>query len=281
MASIAYITDYKLLEYHRLNQSKEMNFWRLNPNMNFSNFKKGDLLFFLSKDKNSKRRNEKGIMGYGRCKSFSSASVNTMWKNYGAKNGYTSLKNFREAILKVTKDNKLPSKIGSIYLEDLVFFGTPIYLSDCGKEISKSVESYTYLDEENEIVTINVLESAKEVLDLWTRVDDDVSFIEKEEIRCVLYNVHKKISFKYPSRLSNKTMQEFLKTNSDYEYIQDSKVAAYKIEEDNLYIVLAPLHMKDDMMAKRILLGQETLYKKMIEEIYPYNLNIIFKVIEK
>ena len=87
MSAIAYITDSKLLEMHRLNQNKEMNFWRLNTTYKFTNFNCGDLLFFLSKDKEHMRHKEKGIVGYGRCVAFNSCSINTMWKRYGQLNG--------------------------------------------------------------------------------------------------------------------------------------------------------------------------------------------------
>ena len=70
MAAIAYITDSKMLEYHRLNASMTMNFWRLSPLLSFTDFKKGDLLFFLSKDKNHMRHKEKGIVGYGSVDSY-------------------------------------------------------------------------------------------------------------------------------------------------------------------------------------------------------------------
>ena len=51
MASIAYITDAKLLDNHRLNQNRTMNFWRISTNTNFSKFGIGGLVFFLSKNK--------------------------------------------------------------------------------------------------------------------------------------------------------------------------------------------------------------------------------------
>ena len=66
MSAIAYITDSKMLELHRLNNHKTMNFWRLSKNINFSDFSTGDLVFFLSKDKEHRNKSEKGIVGFGR-----------------------------------------------------------------------------------------------------------------------------------------------------------------------------------------------------------------------
>ena len=63
MGAIAYITDSKLLELHRLNAHRTMNFWRLSAKTGFTDFQKGDLVFFLSKDKAHMRKKEKGIVG--------------------------------------------------------------------------------------------------------------------------------------------------------------------------------------------------------------------------
>ena len=114
MTAIAYITDTKMLENHRILRNNTMNFWRLSTNINFSDFKIGDLVFFLSKDKIHRRHGEKGIIGFGRLKELRVYSPNTMWKKYGKNNGYINKKEFEAAIRKVSKDNKLPSKISSM-----------------------------------------------------------------------------------------------------------------------------------------------------------------------
>ena len=46
MGSIAYVTDEKMLAYHRLCRNQSILFWRLS-NKKFTDFHKGDLLFFL------------------------------------------------------------------------------------------------------------------------------------------------------------------------------------------------------------------------------------------
>ena len=164
MAAIAYITDSKMLDHHRLNADTTMNFWRLSPTLSFSNFKVGDLIFFLSKDKIHMRDGEKGIVGYGRVESLIVNSVNTMWNKFEQENGYNTCDEFKEAILKVSKDHKLPSKISSFYLKDVVFFQAPAYLSEFGMLISNNVESYVYINPEE--IVIKLLEYAKDNVDL-------------------------------------------------------------------------------------------------------------------
>ncbi len=48
MGSIAYITDKNMMEYHRLHGNSVINFWK--PSIkSITDFKKGDMLFFLTK----------------------------------------------------------------------------------------------------------------------------------------------------------------------------------------------------------------------------------------
>ena len=61
MSSIAYVADEKMIEYHRLFGSRNINFWRLSSQKRFKDFKKGDLLFFYTRSEHSKK---KGFVGY-------------------------------------------------------------------------------------------------------------------------------------------------------------------------------------------------------------------------
>lgn len=48
MSSIAYTTDQEMIEYHRLCGNRDVNFWRLSARAGFTDFKRGDLLFFYA-----------------------------------------------------------------------------------------------------------------------------------------------------------------------------------------------------------------------------------------
>ena len=188
MAAIAYITDSKMLELHRLNRHKTINFWRISTNTNFSDFMEGDLVFFLSKDKEHRQGNEKGIVGFGRLAHFTSGSIKTMWDRYGVNNGYRTLEEFKEAILRVSKDKRLPKKISGFYLENVTFF-QPVYLSECGMQISDRVESYVYLKDED--VVVKLLTLAKDAGDIWS--SDNLKAIRAEELLYALFRTHRKI----------------------------------------------------------------------------------------
>lgn len=59
MGSIAYITDKNMMEYHRLHGNSVINFWK--PSIkSITDFKKGDMLFFLTKGTERGKKKRKG-----------------------------------------------------------------------------------------------------------------------------------------------------------------------------------------------------------------------------
>ena len=278
MSSIAYITDSTMLENHRLLENKTMNFWRLSTKINFSDFRVGDLVFFLSKDKVHRRKGEKGIVGFGRLKELRIYSPGTMWRKYGKDNGFNTRKEFEDALIKISKDNQLPTKISSMYLEDIVFFQTPTYLSEYGMKISKQVESYVYIDDLK--VAFNILEYAKKAYDTWTSEEDITTKLDEAQIRLALFNVqHQLPAFKISENTKkaiHRKMKNYIKEHPDYEFISDNMLTIFNINENHLTIVLD----KEKEMDDRMLIGQAYLYRYYLLEAYPYDLDIIFKEID-
>ena len=261
MSSIAYVTDSKMLEMHRLNAHKTMNFWRLSNKINFSDFKKGDLVFFLSKDKKHLLKKEKGIVGYGRLKDIHLSSIKSMWNKYKEENGFNTYDEFIEALTKLSKNNKLPDKISSFYLENVNFFQAPIYLSECGMKISNNVESYIYLKADD--VTLKILEYAKASPDLWS--NSDISNIEEDELRFKLAIAHKNIGdYKLNEKLSkrtNRVLKKYIKDN-DYEFVPGSNQELFRIIGNKLEILL----YNDKEVEKRLLIGQAILYMHYLND---------------
>lgn len=271
MSSIAYITDSKMLEMHRLNGNKTMNFWRLSKKINFSDFKEGDLVFFLSKDKAHQRKKEKGIVGYGRVKEIHLSSIKSMWKKYNSLNGFNTYEEFYEALLKINKNKKLPDKISSFYLENVSFFQGPIYLSECDMHISNNVESYIYLKPDD--VPIKILEYAKDSLDLWANLEDNTSSIENDIKRLKISRAYKNIGeYKLSDKLNRRAYRELrkFKKDNDYEFIADSKQEMYQINDKDIEILL----YNDKEVDKRLLIGQTQLYLNQLKDE-----NIVFKLL--
>ena len=174
MASIAYVTDRKMIEYHRLNGNTSINFWRPTIKRKISDFEPGDFLFFLSKGTEKGRGKEKGIVGYGKFQKAQTLSFNQMWKIYETKNGYSSKEELAEAIVKITKDKMIPKSFSCLYLENVVYFQFPIYLSEFEMTISNKIESYIYIDKNDPSITNQILGKAAEFgVDLWSATLSD------------------------------------------------------------------------------------------------------------
>lgn len=168
MASIAYITDKQMIEFHRLNGNSTINFWRPSSGKRFTHFHSGDFLFFLAKG-TEKRSGEKGLIGYGRYVKSEQHSFKQMWALYGPLNGYPDESSFKEAILKASKTKEIKGRYGCLQLTDTVFFQAPVYLSEFGLRISKTIESYIYLDKEDPNITTKILMKASEIgIDAWS-----------------------------------------------------------------------------------------------------------------
>lgn len=169
MASIAYVTDNTMVEFHRLNGNRNINFWKPSNLKKFSEFRQGDYLFFLAKGSEKGKKREKGIVGYGRFEKAHTMKFQTMWNKYETLNGYPTKESLEEAICKLMKDKCLPDMISCLELSGVTFFQYPIYLSELGIEISNRIESYIYLDKEGNIISNKILEKADSFgVDLWS-----------------------------------------------------------------------------------------------------------------
>ena len=120
MSSIAYVTDRKMIDYHRLCGNTTMNFWRLSAGKEFTDFHRGDLLFFYTRM--SGRTREKGFVGYAHFESAHPLSLRQMWKRYGTLNGYYTQYELAEAIRRASKNDEIPEKMNTLFLKDVVFF---------------------------------------------------------------------------------------------------------------------------------------------------------------
>lgn len=164
-----------MLDYHRLNGSHSMVFWRISTKK-FSSFQPGDLLFFLAKGEEDRRKKEKGIVGYGCFTGEKIMNIDSLWKKYEKQTGYVSREELESAILKTIKKDKIPEKISCLLLNNVVFFQGPLYLSELGINLPGNLESFTYLDSHEGHVTLELLQKAKEIgIDYWTAaVSDEV-----------------------------------------------------------------------------------------------------------
>ena len=275
MSAIAYITDSKLLELHRLNAHETMNFWRISTRTSFSDFGKGDLVFFLSKDKEHMKKKEKGIVGFGKLENIYVYAPKTMWKKFSKQNGYNSYDEFREAIERVSKDHTLPKKISSFYLKNVVFFQAPIYLSELGMSVSSKIESFVYIKPEESV--IDLLEYGKNAIDIWSSGEHANERVDDEQLEYALKLAQKDIGdYRLPEsklRAANRVMKKLQEKNPSSSFIGRSKLDLCLVNNRDILIVL----YNDKNLDYRLPVGQAELYKKHIRKHYPNSFKIYFK----
>ncbi len=256
MSSIAYVTDNKIIEFHRLNGNNSINFWRCS-NQKFSDFKVGDLLFFLTKER--AKQKEKAVVGYGRCKDISKLGIKQTWDKYKQLNGFNTLKEFK-AYLKKNIEEKV-HYLSCIYLEDVVFFQNEIYLSDFNFYIDSQLAGYTYLDK-NEDITSKILE--KGIVDLWSVATGltDESVIENSRVVHELNTIIDKIGSLKLNKISNRFVKSLYDDLSKDKRLREDSFEYYRFENDTLIITLPYVYNNKNRLEKlKELLGHISLIK--------------------
>lgn len=265
MANIAYITDEKMLMFHRLNNHKKINFWRVSTK-SFGNLGQGELVFFISKAKKDRHLSEKGILGFGCVKKFYCTDIKNMWKKFKELNGASSYEGFLE-LYNHYQNKKENIKLSSLFLERVTFFQNAIFLSDLGFKVSRHLESFVYLSDE---MSVKLLSEAKKIgLDFWT--NDENYVLDEEELKIFLLAAYRNTNpLKYSlndNRSILKAIKKFEKENEGYYYFDKEKNSLYKIVNNEITLVFCAQHKK----YYNELAGKIFLMRAFIDENYLYN----------
>lgn len=284
MGSIAYVADEEMIEYHRLCGNREINFWRLSNQKNFTNFHVGDLLFFYTKVAFS---NKKAFAGYAHFNSSRRMSIAEMWKRYNTSNGYDSIDKLTEAIQKASRDKPLPKKMDCLYLKEVVFFNEPVFPEEVGIDISSKLESYCYIDKNDPEVTIRILRKAEEHgIDLWSSAysKETEEIFKHDEIRQGLCGISKMLGktewTESERKRAIKLMSTFVKKNS-FEYIIGSQTDVFTNQDGHIIIALPFVFLSRNRSERKVsLAGRMALYKYYIKkECIPVK-SCIFQVVQ-
>ncbi|MEG0289885.1 MAG: hypothetical protein RR524_01710 [Erysipelotrichaceae bacterium] len=279
MASIAYVTDQNMIEFHRLNGNKNMNFWRPSASKKMVDFKAGDFLFFLAKGTQRGRRKEKGIIGYGKFVKSNLLSFNQTWKRYETLNGYPSKECLFEAIVKVTKDKQMPKQLSCLELEDIVFFQAPIYLSELGMKISNNIESYIYLDKEDMLITNKILAKAQIIgVDAWTQMFEEKKDkpFNNDALWSAISNISEKINYSiysvYESKRINRYANGLIKQCEEAAFLPNNK-SDFLQWENQKAIVWIPciVNFSDYKIKLQYLIGHYMSYKAYISQLQDFD----------
>ena len=269
MSSIAYVADENMLEYHRLCRNRTILFWRLSNKRKFTDFKKGDLLFFYSRPAYGRK---KGLVGYAHYDSMKRLSLTQMWNRFGEATGYSDQKRLSDAIMKASK-GEIPKQMSCLYLTDVVFFLTPVYAEEAGIDLPVNLESYTYLDKDDPTITVRILECAAEHgIDLWSadpeRKPDEIFY--DDVLRHKLALIYRKIGVQAGSEREKTDLHKItakLLLEENTERIRGSVTDCISIEK-NRVVVYVPFtyRLSDRDERVRELYGRLIMYKCLAEE---------------
>ncbi len=267
MASIAYVSDNKMIEYHRLHGHRKIAFWRFS-NKKFSEFSHEDFLFFLCKTK----RKERGIVGYGRLSEVNNLSVKSLWKKYETLTGYQSLETLEYSISKLNKSSVFPGKLNALILEEVTYFKSPIYLSEFGFQLNKQVESYIYIDQ-IENITSQILNKASSIgLDLWSEIQEKRLSYGSLKLNSTLYTIALSIksSKLYGSSRHKRITTEFNKGKRLQTLVMNENIS-YELKENQVHLYIPMINQNEKELFAT--LGLLSLIKK------DDSINIIYHLI--
>ncbi|MBR5678891.1 MAG: HNH endonuclease [Paludibacteraceae bacterium] len=140
MSFIIAPTDLEWFDFQRQNNFNEnINFWTP-TDWHFKSIRLGDRVAFKMKGAGAAR-----IGGYGTFLEYKFQSVDDAWREFGRRNGF----NDKDALIRgVGLHNTFSpdSGIGCLVLGDVVFFDTPVLLSDYGFDFSTNIVKYKKYD---------------------------------------------------------------------------------------------------------------------------------------
>lgn len=283
MSSIAYVTDAKMLEYHRLCRHRTILFWRLSSKRKITDFRKGDLLFFYSKPVHGRK---KGLIGYAHYDSTKRLSLKQMWKQYGEETGYGTEEILREAIQKAARASKVevPAQMRCLYLTDVVFFLTPVYPDEVGITIPTNLESYTYLDKDDPKITVKILEKARRHgIDLWS-ADPDVSpdeifrnDVTRHQLAVISSLIGKEAGSKKEKTAAHNLAKERI-LQKNWEMIRGSRTDCLSMDKNKVVIAIPFVFQSNDRdLRVRELIGKITIYRILTSK-YGFERKVKFDV---
>lgn len=262
MSSIAYVTDSNMIEYHRLCGSRRFNFWRLSARAAFSDFRKGDLLFFYAYGRNKKK---KGFVGYAHFDGARKLSLKQMWKEYGTLNGFDTKADLEEAIRRASRDHEVPERMSCLLLSDAVFFSEPVYPKEANVEVNEKLESYMYLDRNDPEATLRILRIARQKgIDPWasSQSDEPENVFELDETREILAAIAKELGEEAWTREEKKRARALASAVTGFEPIRGSEADAFVFKDGRLTLVFPYVaSMGKEPNAIRALLGKMMYYR--------------------
>ncbi len=283
MSSIAYLTNNEILDFHRICGNTKINFWLNQTTVNIKDFKEGDFIFFIGKNKKTNRGKEKGIIAYAKLVNKEHVEAINLWSQYGQLNGYNDQKQLDKAFRKHKIEPN--QELVCFNLKDLIFFIEPIYLSDFDVEIPIKTSRYFYLNNKKENIVNQIIRKAQNNgLDLWNSIlynEQNDETIELNEVEAMLNEFLNDYSHyecsQYDKQKIVNIIKSYYKNHDDYNYLKNSNLVLYKYYQANLDVILPMMTAKKKDNRYKIVIGYAYLLKKYMEDkfIYPINVKVM------
>ncbi|MDI6415669.1 hypothetical protein QLX55_10060 [Solobacterium moorei] len=263
MGSIAYVTDEKMLAYHRLCRNQSILFWRLS-NKKFTDFHKGDLLFFFARPNHGRK---KALIGYAHYDSEINLTLKQMWNRYGDSTGYDTQGGLYAAIEKASRGN-IPPQMNCLYLTNVVFFLSPVYPEDVGISIQNNLESYCYLDKDSPKITAKILQQAqKHGIDLWSANPNITpeEIFKEDATKHYLAVISQEIGQDRGNERQQRTLERYAKQKvkeSGWELIRGSNTECIYMNGNEIQIAIPFVsQVKEQPQKIREYIGRLTMYR--------------------
>lgn len=275
MSSIAYVCDESMVEYHRLSQHKEILFWRIATKRKFSDFHVGDLLFFYAKTPLS---SQKKFIGYGHYSELKKMSLNQMWNQYGELTGYYSQDSLKQAIQRASR-NHIPTKMNCLVLKNVVFFARPIDKNEINLKLSKSLESFAYIDHQQPSATSDLLKIAEqEGINIWSNSIDKQT--NEVFVKDAIEQRFLSLTRRYPNELSKRIQREQVSHLNKIDNWKNCRDFQYRFEDSNQLRISSGLFKLGLSKQKetQLFVGRWMCIIQELKERYPH-LNVQFNVV--
>ncbi len=191
-----------------------------------------------------------------------------MWKKYGTLNGYHTKNKCAEAIVKVSKNHKIPERLTCVELTEVAFFNSPVYLSELNARLSNKLESYTYIDRGDQCLSEKIILKAAEFgVDLWTSKLSEEEFkqkLTKDAFRLSSCHVYEQLSMD-ESKYVKQLMRQYNEQNNG-EFIIGSQ--SDSIEWSDTPTINIPV-LAGDIRKLQLYLGHAGAFRQLLTKINP------------
>lgn len=159
-----------------------------------------------------------------------------------------------------------------LYLENIIFFQAPVYLSEVDKKISKQIESYIYLDQDISDTSWKILQKAKVIgTDMWATLVEQRNYAIDQDadlmlIQTLYESIHTNTYTVYEKQRIAQFVKQYKKT-ANGTFLANSCDDFFLLEDEYIHIYLPCLTtMKTWKKHLMIAISRAVMYQNKLQE---------------